>query len=320
MNNKLREKVNEINRAKNTVIEPKKNLTLDIVVGVVLAVGLVILYVYFRYWEILVCAILVPPAMIGFCVHAYFKEKRQDKSSENDKREFLSGAKYRREEWKIAYYDYKEKHTFDVISPKGMKYDLKRRYRTKSGFGIIAWLLLLLFSIAAIFYPIKDWYIGHSILGIFFGGFCMVWRIYNFIGGPVIKFYKTRTDLSEIEKSYNKGKMLSYGTNGINLGNSYTVIYNRDKVIAIDNSTIEDMIRKMVRVKNYEDSVYSGQEYRYYVVVIYREQDGSESHIDVQLDEFQCEMMIAEFHRSFYPYRMYDDIVLETIHNDTVAP
>lgn len=315
MKDKLKETVNEIKKSNNYVLKPKKNLIIHIVSGVVLAVVLIILYVFFRSWEILVCAILAPLLIAGSGIHAYLKEKRQDKISEKDEQDFLSGAKYRQKEWKTAYYEYKEKHSFEVISSKGMKYDLKRRYRTMSGFGVFAWVLLTLFSIGAIFYPIKDWCIGHSILGIFFGGYCSVWSIYNVIGGPVIKLYKTRTDLSEIEKSYMKGKMLSYQNNGINFGRGYTVVYNRANVIPIDNNTIQAMTRKMVRVKHYENSVYSGQDYWYYVSVIYTNSDGNTASVDVQLDEFQCEMIITEYNRIFYPERSYGNIIAEEILN-----
>ncbi len=139
----------------------------------------------------------------------------------------------------------------------------------------------------------------------------------------MIKFYKTRTDISEIEKSYIKGRMLSYSkngiNNGINIGSSYTVIYNSDNVIAIDNSTIQDMTRKMVRVKKYENSMYSGQEYKYYVSVIYINSDGNTASVDVQLDEFQCEMIITEYNRIFYPERLYGNKIAEEIEN-SVSP
>lgn len=326
MNNKLKEKVNEIKQANNTVYESKKNLTIEIVCGVVLAVVLGIGYCFFRSWELLVCLILVPPAMIGFCINAYFKEKRHDKSSEKDKQEFLNGAKYREHEWKSAYYEYKEKHSFEEISKKGMKHDLMKRFRTSKNRGFAeAGLLMVSISIAAIFYPIEGFYFGYSVLGVLFGSFIMVWGIYSYVGGPVKKFCKNRTDLAEIEKSYNKGKMLSYkvngiNTNGINFGSRYTVIYNNDKVIAIENNTIENMVRKMVRVKKYQNDVYTGQEYNYYVSIIYREQDGRRTHIDVQLNEFQCEMMITEFHKMFYDYNKHDNIVSETIDNEIVTP
>ena len=325
MNNKLKEKFSEIQRMKNTnMLDSKKNLKIEIVFSVALAIILGAVYYFYRRWEILVCAILVPTAMTAFCIYAYFKEKRQDKSSGKDMQAFISGEKYRKKEWKTAYYEYKEKHSFEEISKKGMKHDLIKRYRTGNNRGLAeVGLLLFAGSIAAVFYPIKDFHFGYSILGILFGGAFMSFGIYNYIGGPVRKFYKTADNIPEIEKSYNTGKMLSYKPNGlsssgINIGSAYTVIYNSNKVIAIENNAIEDMVRKMVRVKKYENSVYSGQEYNYYVSVIYRESDGRESHIDVRLDEFQCEMMITEFHRSFYPYRMYDNIVSE-IKDDTIV-
>ncbi len=327
MNHMFRGKYNEIQRMKNNnMLDSKKNLKIEIICGVALAIILGAVYYFYRSWEILVILILVPPAMMGFCLYAYFKEKRHDRSSEKDIQSFLSGEKYRKKEWKTAYYEYKEKHSFEEISPKGMKHDLIKRYRNGNHRGL-AEIGLLLFagSIAAVFYPIKNFYLGYSILGILFGGAFMSYGIYKYVGGPVRKFYKTANNLSEIEKSYNKGKMLSYKTNsinssGINLGSTYTVIFDNDRVTAVENSTIEDMVRKMVRVKKYENSVYSGQEYNYYVSVIYRESDGKESHIDVRLDEFQCEMIITEFHRSFYPHRMYDNIVSETKDDTLVTP
>ena len=320
------EKINKIMRTNNSVPESKKNLKTEIICGVVLAIILVIAYCFFQSWELLVMLFLVPPAMIGYCVYAHFKEKRHDKSSEKDMQEFLSGARHRQKEWKAAYCEYREKHTFEKLSKKGMKHDLIRRFRTRDNRGLAEiGLILLLVSAAAIFYPIEGYYLGYSLLGILFGGFIMYRGIYDCIGMPVIKFYKTRNDLDKIEKSYNSGKMLSFkdngiSGNGINIGNDYTVIYNSNKVFAIENSAIVDMTRKMVRVKKFENDVYSGQEYKYYVSVIYRDLDGMESHIDVRLDEFQCEMMIAEFHRSYYAYRMNDNIVSETNYSTVVTP
>lgn len=326
MNNKLKGKFNLIKRTNNNMHDSKKNLKIEIICCIIMASVLGAAYYFYRNLEVLVCAVLAPTAMIVYCIYAYFKEKRHDKSSANDKQEFLSGSKFRKKEWKTAYYEYKEKHSFEEISKKGMKHDLIKRYRTGNNRGLAeVGLLLFAGSIAAVFYPIKDFHFGYSILGILFGGAFMSYGIYNYTGGPVRKFCKTRDDLPEIEKSYNKGKMLSYKPNGlsssgINLGSTYTVIFNSNKVIAVENRTIEDMVRKMVRVKKYENNVYSGQEYNYYVSVIYRKPDGREAHTDVRLDEFQCEMMIAEFHRSFYPEKMYDSIVSETNDDTVVTP
>ena len=75
------------------------------------------------------------------------------------------------------------------------------------------------------------------------------------MGSAVKKFLKQQTDLTEIENSYTKGKMLSLGDNGINIGSSYIVIYTHKSIYAIDNNTVQDMTRKMVRVKQYEDNL-----------------------------------------------------------------
>ena len=113
--------------------------------------------------------------------------------------------------------------------------------------------------------------------------------------------------------------MLSFGNNGINIGSSYIVIYTQKQVFAIDNSSVQDLTRKMVRVKQYEDSLCSGQEYRYYVCLIYTDTGGSAKTISVRLDEFQCEMMIAEFNRRFYPERKFDSTTMEITENSTVT-
>ncbi len=317
---KLKEKTEEIQRAKNTVLEPKKNLAILIAVAVCAGIVMGAVFYFTRNWEYLFCAVVVPIAIIGFGIYSFLKEKRQDKSSEKDKQEFLSGTKYRQKEWKSSYYQYKEKHTFETISKKGMVHDLKKRYRAKS-FGFIRLgLLLTLGSILILLYSmteVKDKVM--ALFGILCGGVIFSVGLNDCISGPVQKFLKQQTDLTEIEKSYEKGKMLSHEGNGINIGSSYTVVYTRNRIYAIDNNTIQDMTRKMVRVKQYENSLYSGQEYRYYISLIYTDSDGNTKSVDVRLDEFQCEMMIAVFNRSFYPEREYDSTTLEITEN-SVSP
>ncbi len=317
---KLKQKTKEIKNANNTVLEPKKNLMMEIVVAICLAVFLITIYFFIGSWECLLCAIVAPTLMTVSSLHAFFKEKKQDKNSEFDKQKFLSGAKYRQSEWKKAYYQYKEKHTFETISKKGMKYDLKKRYRKKDFGYIRIGILLIIGAILILFIPmteVKDKVA--AIFGILCGGVIFSIGLHGLTSGPVQKFLKRQVNLTEIEKSYVKGKMLSFGDNGINLGNSYMIIYNSENVFAVDNNNIRDMTRKMVRVKKYENSTYSGQEYRYYVSLIYKTSDGKIETVDVRLDEFQCEMMVAEFNRHFYPDRKYGNTTLEVTEN-TVSP
>ena len=318
---KLKQKTRKNKNANNIVLEPKKNLMIEIVVAICLVVFLVTIYFFTGSWECLLCAVIAPTLMTVFSLHAFFKEKKQDKNSEIDKQKFLSGAKYRQNEWKNAYYQYKEKHTFETISKNGMKYDLKKRYRKKDFGYIRIGTLLIIGSILIIFIPmteVKDK--AAAIFGILCGGVIFSIGLHGLTSSPVQSFLKQQANLTEIEKSYVKGKMLSFGNNGINLGNSYTIIYNSEKVFAVDNHNIRDMTRKMIRVKKYENSTYSGQEYKYYVSLIYTALDGKTETVDVRLDEFQCEMMIAEFNRHFYPGRKYDSITLEVTENAVSPP
>ena len=317
---KLKQKTKEIKNANNTVLEPKKNLMIEIVAAICVAVFLVTIYFFTGSWKCLLCAIIAPTLMTVFSLHAFFKEKKQDKNSEIDKQKFLSGTKYRQSEWKNAYYQYKENHTFEPISKNGMKYDLKRRYRKKDFGYIRIGIFFIIGSILILFIPMTEMKDKvAAIFGILFGGVIFSIGLHGLTSGPVQKFFKQQANLTEIEKSYVKGKMLSFGNNGINLGNSYTIIYNSENVFAVDNHNIRDMTRKMVRVKKYENSTYSGHEYRYYVSLIYTALDGKTKTVDVRLDEFQCEMMIAEFNRHFYPGRKYDSTTSETTEN-TVSP
>ncbi len=313
---KLREKVEKIYKANNTVIESKKNLMLVIITAVCFFIVLVGVYFFTGDIKYIIVAFISMVPLIIYAVYSFFKEKRQDKSSEKDKQEFLSGAKYRQKEWKTAYFQYKEKHSFETISEKGMVHDLKKRYR-KHDFVFIRLGILLIIGSVFIFFiqrtEIKDKAI--AIFGIFFGIVILSVGVHGLISGPVQKFLKQQTNLTEIEKSYDKGKMLSFRNNGINLGSSYAVLYTNKCVYAIDYNSIQDMTRKMVRVKQYEDNLYSGQEYRYYLSLIYKAPEGKTKSIDIRLDEFQCEMMMAEFNRRFYSERKYAGTVLEKTEN-----
>ena len=313
---KLKEKAEAIFKANDKVIEPKKNLVLVIITAVCFFAVLAGVCFFTGDIRYIVIAVLSMIPLIIYAIYSYFKEKRQNIISEKDKQEFLSGAKYRRREWKTAYSEYKETHTFEAVSEKGMIHDLKKKYRKHDFVFIRFGILLTIGSILILFIPmaeLKDKAV--AVFGILLGGVIFSVGLHGLISGPVQKFRKQQTDLAEIERSYVKGKMMSFGSNGINIGSDYTVIYTHKNVFAIDNDSIQDMTRKMIRVKQYEDNLYSGQEYRYYVSLIYKAPDGIIKAIDVRLDEFQCEMMIAEFNRRFYPEGKYDSTSMEITEN-----
>lgn len=304
----------------NIIPDPKKNLMLIIVMAVCTAIVMGVMYFFTGDIKYIAVEVIAMVPLIFYAVHAFFKEKRQDKRSEKDKRDFLNGAKYRQSEWKNAYYQYKETHPFETINKKGMICDLKKRYRSQNFWIIRVGILLMIGSIFILSISMtepKDKVA--AFFGILFGALIFATGLFHCTGGSVQKFMKQQADLDEIEKSYVKGKMLSFGDNGINIGSNYIVIYTMNGVYAIHHNNIQDLTRKMVRVKQYENNLYSGQEYRYYVSLIYTASGGKKETLDVRLDEFQCEMMIEEFNRRFYHELKQDSTALEITEN-SVSP
>ena len=154
-----------------------------------------------------------------------------------------------------------------------MKHDLKKRYHKKDFGYIRSGFLLTIGSVLILFISkteLKDK--AAAIFGIFCGVVIFSIGFHGLISGPAQKFFKQQAELAEIEKSYVKGKMLSFGNNGINVGSSYTVIYTQNNVFAIDNNKIQDMTRKMVRVKQYEDNLAMARQRQADATALQREQ------------------------------------------------
>ena len=95
---KLKKKTEELFKPDNTVIEPKKNLILTITIAVCVTVLSGVVYYFTGDYKYIVIAVIAMIPLIIFAIFAFFKEKRHDRSSEKDKQEFLSGAKYRKKE------------------------------------------------------------------------------------------------------------------------------------------------------------------------------------------------------------------------------
>ena len=65
------------------------------------------------------------------------------------------------------------------------------------------------------------------------------------------------------------------------------------KVYAIDYRLVEGISRKVVRLKKYEDGIYSSEEYRHYAVIHVRlPQSGRIHNVEIELNEFQVQMAI----------------------------
>lgn len=62
---------------------------------------------------------------------------------------------------------------------------------------------------------------------------------------------------------------------------------------AIDYRLVEGISRKIVRMKKYEDGIYSSEEYQNYAVIHVRlPESGKITDVEIELNEFQVQMVI----------------------------
>ena len=219
-------------------------------------------------------------------VFTYLKETKNDRKAGKLKPDIESGRHYIEAEWREKYLSYKMSEPFEMI--KGdMKQDMLRHYRTSKNIVSLSLSAFLLLCDACIF--IEN--IKFAILGLVLFGFLFWLAISDFLGKPVRKFYKrTDVDFQAVSDSYMKGKMLAYQNNGINIGSQYLVAFNDRKVIALKLQNVGDITKKIVREKEYTNSIYTGEEYKHFAVI--------NSDTEVELNEFQLELIIEEFHRA----------------------
>ena len=296
---KLFEIFGKINRKE---FDPTTSLTGTLIVaGIVFAV-MFLIYYFTQDIKYLVSAIIVGVLLTGNGIDLYFKEKKDDSKAIEQNKSLVNNSKFKNAKWREEFYNYKASHTFETVDKKGMKYDLKKRYRTKDNFLLVKLgCVFIFFGIFLIIYQTTPSNICIGIFGIVFGIICTVRGISIFTAKPVREFYRRNCDFEALEKSYMKGKMLSYKDNGINLGTTHIIVYNLKNIYAIDYRIIYDVVKKIVRVKNYENSVvYTGDEYRYYLEIIVKISSGAHREIDVAFDEYQCEMLINEYRKTHY--------------------
>ena len=306
----------EINRKE---LDPQTSLAGMLIVAGTVFVLMFVIYYFTQDIKYLVSAIIVGVLVTGNGLHSYFKEKKDDRKATEQKKSLVHNSKCKEAKWREEFYDYKANHTFETVSKKGMKHDLKKRYRTKDNFLLVKLgCVFIFFGIFLIIYQTTPSNICIGIFGIVLGIICTVRGISILTAKPVREFYRRDCDFEMLEKSYRKGKMLSYKDNGINLGTTHIIVYNLNNIYAIDYRIIYDVVKKIVRVKKYNNSVaYAGDEYRYYVEIMVRMPSGSHGEIDVEFNEYQCEMVINEYRKTHYSPTQ-ENIVAEKI-DDTIS-
>ena len=192
------------------LLNSKKNL-------VILCLSIIIADVFLLFLsrydiKYTVAAVIVTPAVFTWAVYSYFHEKKDDKNAVDKSIEILNDSYFRTSQWHEQYITYRMEHPFEKPKGKSMKSDLYAKYRNKDDlFLIILFFLFVILLTVMMFINFEWWYpIGVIIflcLGLSF--------LNDYTGKTVRKFLKRDIDYPALERSYLKGKMLTYKNSGI---------------------------------------------------------------------------------------------------------
>lgn len=244
-------------------------------------------------------AIIVLPAVVIWSVYSYFKEKKDNKKADDIARCVIDESYFDTMEWRRKYIEYKMENPFEKPKKKTMRADLLSRYREPDTlFLVLLFFFFTVFSAVMMFKQFSFWepigvvlfpYLGFAFLN-------------NYTGKAARRFLNRDIDYSALERSYMSGRMMTYKSSGIVLGTTHIHIFKPKNVYAIDLRLVYDVTRRVVRVKQYDDSMYTGDRFDHFAVIHARiPETGLPTTVEVQLNEYQVQAVIDEFHRMKFP-------------------
>lgn len=269
-------------------VPPMTPITLTIYILTIIAIGL--FFFFIRGDEAgKLCACTVCPTMIIYLIYAYRKEKKADKNAVTKNKDIMDGSYFESPAWHEGYISYLNEHPFEKPIYPNMKKDLLSRFKRKEYIIGMLFMAFLMFSSCCLM--IQRLFMG--ILGFLLFGVFFYWEFSLFMGMPVRKWLKGDIDYDALEFSYQNARFLTYKKNGLALGLTHIHAFTEEKVYAIDYRLVDGISRKIVRLKKYEDNIYSSEEYQHFAVIHVRlPQSGKIHDIEIELNEFQVQMVI----------------------------
>ncbi len=265
-------------------------LTLILWVVCTVAIFIVLfIFVGLKKQAVIVCVVCL---VIAFS--SYFREMKANQSAVRKRESVTNGDYFRSPAWKEQYLRYKELHPFEHPQERTLKDDLFRRYRSRETFlYILMYLILLAGTIVGLCHELNYTFV----IGIGIFGWLLIDSLNTFTGRPVRKWLKHDIDYPALETSYQHGSMLTYKGNGFNLGTTHIHAYTKSTVYAIDYRLVQSITRKMVRAVSYDNTIFD-EEYRHFAVIHVRlPESGNMTQVEIELNEFQVEMILDEFAR-----------------------
>ena len=99
-----------------------------------------------------------------------------------------------------------------------------------------------------------------------------------------------------LENSYLESRMLTYKKNGIAFGTTHIHAFTEKNIYAIDYRIVDEITRKVVRLKTYEDGIYSSDEYKHYVVIhVVMPGTSDACDVEIELNEYQVQMVLDNY-------------------------
>lgn len=235
-------------------------------------------------------ACIACPMMILYLIYAYRKEKKADSNAIQKNSQILEGEYFDSPDWRMKYTAYINEHPFERPKIPDMKKVLLKKFRRREDLMWSILLIFLMFCSGCAFFTGK--YIISVVGIVLFGTFLFVVDS-EYFGMPVRKWLKGDIDYNALNASYINSRMVTYKKNGFAFGTTHIHAFTDKKVYAIDYRLVEGISRKIVRMKKYEDGIYSSEEYQNYAVIHVRlPESGKITDVEIELNEFQVQMVI----------------------------
>ncbi len=239
-------------------------------------------------------AFIVCPMLIGYLIYAYLKEKKADKNAGTKKAQIIDGSYFESSEWHEGYVRYINEHPFERPKYPDMKKDLLIRFHRREYVMGMLFTLFLMFCCICVFFGQSS--VGHyvaAVIGIFFFGIFFYIEFSSYIGMPVRRRLKSNIDYNALNASYRNSQLLTYKKNGLAFGTSHLHGFTEKKIFAIDYRFVEGISRKIVRLKSYEDGIYSKEEYQHFAIIHVKPADSDIiNDVEIELNEYQVQMAI----------------------------
>lgn len=293
-------------------LSAKTNLILTVAWSIVLT----LFFYFFSDTPHFIACCAACPIAIGYMIYAYFKEKRDDRKAQELKPEIEDGSYFSSPEQREKHLEFAQSGGWEQMKAKDMKEDMCLRYKSGNSramilmgsFFLVISPALLLSDEPLILLP---W--------LALTAFVLYMGISEYMGMPVRRWLKgTKYDRESLERSYSGGKLLTNGKYSINFGHEFIIITTPKSVYAFRPRQAENSGRKVVRVKNYQNDVYAGNEYRYFLTVSVKDSYGHYVNIECWLKEPQLELALDEMRRVISQYSSSHGNQYDTAREDDV--